>query len=89
MTTEILIGIIALVMAALSLVASVVELVYLVAIYKDDHKMVKMAEDSLVIQQKSLDAQEKYLAMRQRWYDARVKKTDPPVPDTKTISAGG
>lgn len=78
-----------LVFVILAFVVSVVELVYLDRIYRDDHKMVKMAEDSLVIQQKSLDAQEKYLAMRQRWYDARVKKTDPPAPDTKTISIGG
>ena len=50
-----------------------VELVYLVRIFIDDHRMRAIAEESLEIQKQSLEAQKEYLAMRRKWYASRVK----------------
>ncbi len=59
-----------------SIVISVVESVFLIGIYFDDHAQKKMAEESLLISRESLEAQKQYLDLRRRWYESRTKKRD-------------
>jgi hypothetical protein len=53
---------------------SVIELFYLIRIFIDDHKMEKLAEESLEVQKQSLEAQKEYLALRRKWYASRAEK---------------
>ena len=52
------------------------ELGILVKICYDDHRMTRMAKQSLIISQESLDAQKQYLDLRRRWYESRTKKKE-------------
>lgn len=53
-----------------------IELLYLIRIFIDDHRMRQIAEESLQIQKQSLEAQQEYLVMRRKWYAARVKSKE-------------
>lgn len=53
---------------------TIVELVILIKICLDDHRMRQIAEESLQISRESLEAQKAYLDLRRRWYESRGKK---------------
>jgi hypothetical protein len=65
----------------------VIETVFLIGIYFDDHAQKKMAEESLLISRESLEAQKQYLDLRRRWYESRMKKKDEKTSSGPSVSA--
>jgi len=52
---------------------SLIELIFLIGIWADDKAQRKLAEQALVIQKESLEAQKLYLSMRKKWYESRYE----------------